>query len=227
MSHSPTPCGVSLCFWLLLSQRFSKLPLRCNVLLLSLAIPPHAVLTTPAQPSLHPPPPQKSSQPLTYRENNSLQQSSITNSPTRCLHRNCQERMAGSEAACNACCCQAANFTSGINSLRVNWLLTSFFLSEFGINPACFLLSVQNAGPGACSPSSEATLALPGMNREVNHEKGPGKAACQTEPSPELPGFCLAPCSWVSVLSLDNQEGPLACLKYLFWCLCSAGSTNW
>ena len=54
VSHLPGPCGVSLCFLLLLSQWFSMLPLRYDVLLQSLMVPPH-VLTTPV-PKPHPTP---------------------------------------------------------------------------------------------------------------------------------------------------------------------------
>ena len=39
-------------------------------------------------------------------------------------------------------------------------------------------------GAGAWSPSPEATLPLPGMNRKVNREKGSAKAVCRMEPSP-------------------------------------------
>ena len=43
-------------------------------------------------------------------------------------------------------------------------------------------------GAGAWNPPAR-------MNREVNHEKSPRKAACQMDASHELPGFYPAPCS--------------------------------
>lgn len=39
-------------------------------------------------------------------------------------------------------------------------------------------------------------------------EGDPGKAACQTDTSPELPGFCTVPSSRLFALCPDTLEGP-------------------
>lgn len=115
-------------------------------------------------------------------------------------HRNCQDNAryySPSEAPQNDCCCPncCLHFR---HWLVESELASDKFLPLWVWDGSCLLSTWPfkvlawapglPLGAGAWNPPAR-------MNRKVNHEKSPRKAACQMDASHELPGFYPAPCS--------------------------------